>query len=86
LRNRRGLTQAEVANAVGIPVTVLSAYERGRRQPGVEIAGRLIEALGYRVQFVASPSPLVRAHRLEEALALAEALPFRPRPLATARR
>lgn len=86
LRRRRGLTQAEVAAAVGIPVTVLSAYERGRRQPGVEIAGRLVEALGYRVQLVVSPSPLVRAQRLEDALALAEALPYRPRALAKARR
>ena len=86
LRRRRGLTQAEVASAVGIPVTVLSAYERGRRQPGVEVAGRLIEAMGFRVQLVPSPSPSERAQRLEDVLSLADALPYRPRPLAKARR
>jgi transcriptional regulator with XRE-family HTH domain len=31
LRHRAGLTQAEVARRVGIPSTVLSAYECGRR-------------------------------------------------------
>ena len=83
---RQGLTQAQVASAVGVPVTVLSAYERGRRQPGVEVANRLVEAMGYRVQLVPSPSPSERARRLEDALSLAEALPYRPRPLAKARR
>lgn len=42
----------EVARRVGIVATVLSAYERGRRQPSVEIAGRIIEAMGYDITFV----------------------------------
>jgi hypothetical protein len=75
-----------VAAAVGIPATVLSAYERGRRQPGVEVAGRIIDALGYRVEFVRALDPVVQARRLAEVLTLAEALPFTPRPLARARR
>ena len=70
----------------GIAVTVLSAYERGRRQPGVDAAARVAAALGYRVEFVAATTPAVRARRLEEALALAAELPYRPRPLATAQR
>lgn len=86
LRRRAGMTQAEAASAVGIPVTVLSAYERGRRQPRAELVSRLVEAMGFRVQLVRSPSPMERARRLEDALSLAEALPYRPRPLAKARR
>lgn len=86
LRHRSGHTQAAVAAITGIPVSVLSAYERGRRQPGLEAASRIIDALGFRVAFVPAPSPDQQARRLEEALSLAEALPYRPRPLATARR
>jgi len=46
LRVKTGRSQRDVAAAVGLPASVLSAYERGRRQPGIEIAGRLVEALG----------------------------------------
>lgn len=47
LRLDAGLSQVEVARRAGIVATVLSAYERGRRQPSVEVAGRLIEVMGY---------------------------------------
>lgn len=86
LRRRSGRSQGDVAAAVGIPASVLSAYERGRRQPGLEVAGRIIEALGYRVGFVRLPDPATQARRLEDVLTLAEALPYSPRPLAKARR
>ena len=86
LRRRSGLTQAQVAAVTGIPVTVLSAYERGRRQPGLDAAARIIAALGFRAEFVVAAPPAVQARRLEDALSLAGALPYRPRPLASARR
>lgn len=86
LRVARGRAQHEVAAAVGIPAPVLSAYERGRRQPGLEVAGRIIEALGYRIEFRTGLDPEVQAQKLEDALTLAEALPFRPRPMPVARR
>lgn len=86
MRRRAGFTQAQVAAATGIPVTVISAYERGRRQPGLDAASRIVHALGFRVEFVPTSSPAVRGRRLEQALELAEALPYRPRPLAMARR
>ena len=86
LRIGAGRTQADVAAAAGIPVTVLSAYERGRRQPGVEVASRLVDAMGYRIHFTAKPDHERQGRRLAEVLRLAEALPFTPRPLARARR
>ncbi len=86
LRLRAGCTQRQVAEAVGIPVTVISAYERDRRQPAVDVAMRIVTALGYRVDVVPMLDPAVQARRLEDVLALAEALPYRPRPLAKARR
>ncbi len=86
LRCQTGRSQRDVATSVGLPATVLSAYERGRRQPGVEVAARIIEALGFKVRFVRALDPLVQGRRLEDVLRLAEALPYRPRPLAKARR
>ncbi len=86
LRRQTGRTQRAVAAAAGIPASVLSAYERGRRQPGVDIAGRIIGVLGFRVRFIRTLDPLVQSRRLEDVLTLAEALPYRPRPLAKARR
>lgn len=71
---------------VGIPVTVLSAYERDRRQPSVDVVMKLVTALGYRVDVVPMLDPVVQARRLEDVLTLAEALPYRPRPLVRPRR
>lgn len=85
LRDRAGLTQAEVARRLGIPFTVVGAYERGRRQPSLELAGRLIEALGFDVSFERRLDPEVQARKLVDVLELAEALPYRPRPLAQAK-
>jgi uncharacterized protein len=86
LRKRTQRTQADVAAAVGLPATVLSAYERGRRQPSLATATRIVEALGYSIKFDFVLDPLEQATRLRDVLVLAEALPYRPRPLATARR
>jgi transcriptional regulator with XRE-family HTH domain len=86
LRRRVGRTQVELAVATGIPASVLSAYERGRRQPSLANASRIIEALGYSVKFDLVLDPAEQARRLRDVLELAEALPYRPRPLASARR
>ena len=86
LRRQTDRTQTEVAAAVGIPASVLSAYERGRRQPSLAIASRIIDTLGYSVKFDFVLDPCEQASRLHDVLELAEALPYEPRPLASARR
>lgn len=86
LRLRTGRTQADVAAAAGIPASVLSAYERGRRHPSVVNASHVLDALGYAVKFDFVLDPAEQARRLHDVLELAEALPYRPRPLASARR
>jgi transcriptional regulator with XRE-family HTH domain len=86
LRRRVGRTQADVAAAAGIPASVLSAYERGRREPSLANAARIIDALGYSVKFDLVLDPGEQARRLHDVLDLAEALPYRPRRLASARR
>ena len=86
LRRRAGRTQTDVAAAIAIPASVLSAYERGRRQPSLANASRIIDALGYSVKFDFLLDPAEQARRLHDVLELAEALPYKPRPLASARR
>jgi transcriptional regulator with XRE-family HTH domain len=84
LRQKAGLTQSEVARRVGIPSTVISAYECGRRQPSLEVAGRIIEAMGFDIRFVKTLDHVEQGRKLADVLLLAEALPSRPRPLAKA--
>lgn len=83
LRLRAGRSQEEVSRLVGIPASVLSAYERGNRQPGLEVVDRIVTALGFRVEFVPALDPEVQAKKLVDVLGLAEALPYRARPLRT---
>lgn len=45
-RRRAGLTQVELAARAGVAQSVISAYERGRREPGLATLLRLVEASG----------------------------------------
>jgi transcriptional regulator with XRE-family HTH domain len=81
LRHRAGLTQAEVARRTGIVTSVLSAYERGRREPGADTFLRIAAAIGFEPTWNRRLDPVVQGRRLVEVLELAEALPFRPRPM-----
>lgn len=85
LRLRAGRKQADVAKAAGIPGSVLSAYERGHRDPGLQVVSRIIEALNLDVRFVPRLDPAEQGRILVQVLELAEALPYEPRPLAKAR-
>ena len=45
-RKSLGVTQAEFAKVIGCDQPVVSVYERGDRQPTVEMCVRIAEALG----------------------------------------
>lgn len=45
LRERAGLTQEALAERADLDVTYVSGIERGRRNPGLNILGRLAKAL-----------------------------------------
>lgn len=82
IRRRSGLRAAELARRAGMPRSVLSAYERGRRQPGVDALARLASAGGLQLR-LGPAEPPVDPHRaariLAQVLDLAEALPARRR-------
>jgi len=46
LREAAGLSQAQLASAVGVGPDMLSRYESGARQPSVETAHKIAGALG----------------------------------------
>lgn len=78
-RRGAGLTQRELARRTGISQSVLSAYERGRRQPSVIAAARILDAAGFRFAL----KPRIDEDRagvvLPQLLGLADALPKRRR-------
>lgn len=45
LRVERNLTQEQLAHDAGIDLTYLGGIERGRRNPSVEVLGRLAQSL-----------------------------------------
>jgi transcriptional regulator with XRE-family HTH domain len=82
IRRESGLRQAELARRAGLPRSVVSAYEHGRRQPGVDALAGLAAAAGLELRVGPSSAPVnpIRAGRiLAQVLDLAEALPGRRR-------
>jgi transcriptional regulator with XRE-family HTH domain len=49
VRTSRGLTQAQLAETVGIDQPNLSAYENDRRTPTLDVANRILVACGYQL-------------------------------------
>ncbi len=45
-RVRAGLSQQQLARRAGMPASVLSAYERGRREPSARTFRRVLHAAG----------------------------------------
>ncbi len=81
IRRRSGLRQAELARRAGLPRSVVSAYEHGHRQPGVDAVARLAAAAGLELRVGSLPSvdPDRAGRILAQVLDLAESLPARRR-------
>lgn len=46
-RSRAGFSQSELARRAGVPQSVISEYEAGKRQPAVPTLARLVDATGH---------------------------------------
>jgi len=86
VRRRQGLTQAELARRAGTAQPVISAYERGHRDPTYGTLRALVAAGGEELRLVAAPSagdvPRAmdldeHARRLLDVLSVADAVPAR---------
>ena len=49
-RNRRGMTQTEIARRVGTTQSAIARFEAGRTNPTLEFASRLSRALGAKLE------------------------------------
>lgn len=83
-RRQAGLTQTQLAARTGIPQSVTSAYEAGRREPSVAAFRRLGESLGCHVALVLAPRPEYPgpervSGQLADVLSLVDSLPFAPK-------
>jgi len=78
-RRASGFTQQEVARRSGVPQSVLSAYERGRRQPSFTAVARILEACGFRLAVRADLDVARAGALLPQLLGLTDALPKRRR-------
>jgi transcriptional regulator with XRE-family HTH domain len=54
-RLKAGLSQRELAERAGVPPTMISAYERGKRQPTLETLMRLLKAAGFELRMRLEP-------------------------------
>jgi transcriptional regulator with XRE-family HTH domain len=54
-RMKAGLSQAALAARAGVPPTMISAYERDRRQPTLETLMRLLKAAGFELRLHLEP-------------------------------
>jgi transcriptional regulator with XRE-family HTH domain len=54
-RLRTGMNQRELAERAGVPVTMISAYERGLRQPTLTTLLRLLHAAGFDLRLHLAP-------------------------------
>jgi transcriptional regulator with XRE-family HTH domain len=79
VREATGLSQAALARRARIPRSVLNAYERGKREPGIDAVAAILGAVGYRLE----ARPMIDVERnariLSEVIDLAERLPYKPR-------
>jgi len=52
IRTCKNLTQAEVANALGVSSVVYSRYETGSRQPSIEVLIQMADLFGVTVDYL----------------------------------
>lgn len=55
-RIKSGLSQGQLSERAGVPATMISAYERGRRQPTIPTLMRLLKAAGFDLSMHLVPS------------------------------
>jgi transcriptional regulator with XRE-family HTH domain len=52
IRLRKGLTQSEVATALGVSSVVYSRYENGKRQPSIDTLVQMADIFGVTVAYL----------------------------------
>ncbi|MGQ0625257.1 MAG: helix-turn-helix domain-containing protein [Sporichthyaceae bacterium] len=77
-RDKAGLSQRQVADHAGIHPSMVSAYERGRRRPGIDTLEKLLAASGMTLAVELVPVGTGTGDRIERALRTPSAELLRP--------
>jgi transcriptional regulator with XRE-family HTH domain len=78
-RARAGLTQAQLARRTGVPTSVLSAYENGRREPSARTFRAVLRACGVELTTVDRWDNARNGRLLELVMEMTDQLPKRER-------
>ena len=57
LRRSLGMSQAELARALGISASAVGMYEQGRREPSMEIASAMARIFGVTMDYLVNGKP-----------------------------
>lgn len=57
LRREAGLSQAQLAEKLGISPSAMGMYEQGRREPSLQIVGELARILGVSTDYLITGTP-----------------------------
>ena len=57
LRRNKGLSQATLAQALGLSTSTIAMYEQGRREPSVSVIIALADALGVTIDYLLTGHP-----------------------------
>ena len=68
LRRKRGLSQTQLAQAVGVSPSAIGMYEQGRREPSAEILVALSRIFGVTVDYLLTGQPAGNAQTVELAM------------------
>jgi len=82
-RRRAGMTQHQLADRALVPQSMVSAYERGRREPTLPTLARLVGATGFRLELELVPWGVDLARNgcvLREVLSVVDRVPASGRP------
>ena len=74
IRTRKGLTQAEVASALGVSSVVYSRYENGKREPSIDILLKLSKLYGVSVDCLIGNDEVVDTSITEKEAAMISAM------------
>lgn len=78
-RLRRGFSQQQLARRAGVPQSVLSAYENGRREPSAETFRHLLRTAGGELAVTDRWDARRAGRHFELVMEMTDHLPQRPR-------
>jgi len=68
IRRKKGLSQTELGNSIGVSQQVITNYERGLREPSIETLLKIAGALGISLEHLIGAKPIKPNEQTSRAL------------------